>query len=73
MPSEVRMSQSSFDGIVDLTFTNEMVVPGNFTAILNDRNKKIENLTVVSKENVRNLSDKPKTLDYLQLVMLRSE
>lgn len=71
MPPEVRMSSISFDSKVSLTFTNEMIVPSNFTAILNDRNKTTEVLTVVSKEKARNLSDKPKKVDYLELVMLR--
>ena len=40
------MSKVSFDGKVSLTFTNEIVVPANFTDVLNGR-KKTENLTVV--------------------------
>ena len=48
MPPEVRMSSISFDGKVSLTFTNEMNVPGNFTAILNDQNKSNEIKNVFS-------------------------
>jgi hypothetical protein len=73
MPPEARMSAISFDGKVSLTFTNEMIFPDNFASVLNDRNKTTAILTVVSKEKARELGDKPKKQDYLQLVMLRSE
>ena len=71
MPPEVHMSSISFDGKVSLIFTNEMIVPVNFTAILNDRNKTAEILTIISKENARELGDGPSKKEYLQLVMLR--
>ena len=37
MPPEVRTSQISSAGELYLSFTKEMVVPGNFTDILNVR------------------------------------
>ena len=66
------MSSVSLDAKVSLSFTNEMVVPSNFTAILNDR-KKSEDYTVLSKTETRRLTEKAAKKDYLQLVMLRSE
>jgi len=38
-PPEIRISSVSSDGKVSLTFTNEMIVPANFTDMLNERNK----------------------------------
>ena len=73
MPPEVRISSVTFDGKVSLTFTNEMVIPGNFTDILNDRNKKTEILTVVSNNKTRSLSTMLTKQDYLHLVMLCQE
>ncbi len=66
----MRISSVSSDGKVQLTFTNEMVFPANFTAMLNDRNDN-EVLTVVPKEQTRRLGEEAIQQDYLQLVMLR--
>ena len=48
-PTEVRISSVSFDKKVSLGFNKEMVVPSNFTDILNVRNK-TEVLNVISNE-----------------------
>ena len=39
-PPEVRILRISNNGEVFFTFTNEMMFPGNFTEILNDRSVK---------------------------------
>ena len=43
------MSTLSFDAKVSLSFINEMEVPSNFTAILNDRKKSEDYYTAVIK------------------------
>ena len=48
MPPEVRASSVSSDGKVSLTFTNKMIVPANFTNLLNFRNGR-EVYTAISK------------------------
>ena len=49
-----------------------MVVPSNFTAILNFRNK-TDTYAVVSKSEARKMAQKTTKQDYLHLVMLRPE
>ena len=71
-PPGVQMSSISFYGQFSLTFTNEMVVPSNFTAILNDGNK-TEAITFLSKSEARRLGEKAAKQNYLHLVMLRPE
>ena len=68
----MRISTVSSDGKVQLTFTNEMVFPANFTAMLNNRNDN-EVLTVVSEvqAQARRLDEEAIQQEYLQLVMLR--
>ena len=77
----VRISSVSFDGKVFLTFTNEIIVPNNFTGLLNVRNK-TEVYSVVSLSKMRReLLDDPRWyIDkemqqdiFLELKMLRLE
>ena len=49
-----------------------MIFPDNFKDLLNKRNSN-EVLTVVSQSKSRSLEEEPEKMDYLQLVMLRSE
>jgi hypothetical protein len=81
MPPEVRISSASSDGKVSLTFTNEMIVPGNFTELLNVRNG-TEIYTLISKFNMekKNFEDPRWFIDegvepdvLLEILMLRYE
>ena len=79
MPPEVRISPVSSDGRVFLIFTNEMILPYNFTELLNVSNE-TDVLTVISKAYVKNnhlgdllwyIDENVPPQDLLQLVMLR--
>ena len=72
MPSEMRMSKITSTGKFSLSFTNEMILPSNFTAILNLRSKK-EVLNVISNTHAQIVGNETTSQDLLQLAMIRSD
>ena len=65
----MRTSSVSFDGKVSLIFTNEMILPSNFTDILNLRDK-TEVLTVISNKEDPSLDNEARKQELLNLVIL---
>ena len=57
IPPEVRINEISNGGDLFLGFTNEMVFPSNFTAILNDRNVSIKSTDTEPIKGKRTLTD----------------
>ena len=64
----MRISSVSFDGKVSLSFNKEIVVPSNFSDILNVRNK-TEVLNVISNEWALRLGDDASQKDFSLSVM----
>ena len=57
LPPEVRINEISNGGDLFLGFTNEMVFPSNFTAILNDWNVSIKSKDTEPIKGKRTLTD----------------